>query len=150
MMTVAKENVKLIIDRIVEENGAYLVDFAITTQGKHNFIKIVIQTLSGITLDEIAAITRAINADETLDLLIEGYHLEVTSPGIDFKLTEYRDFPRNIGRTLKIFHTSSSMKSPVTGILREVTEEKLVLDIKGIQKVLQFNELDYAKVEIKW
>lgn len=149
-MTVAKENVKLIIDRIVEENGAYLVDFAITTQGKHNFIKIVIQTLSGITLDEIAAITRAINADETLDLLIEGYHLEVTSPGIDFKLTEYRDFPRNIGRTLKIFHTSSSMKSPVTGILREVTEEKLVLDIKGIQKVLQFNELDYAKVEIKW
>lgn len=149
-MTVAKENVKLIIDRIVEENGAYLVDFAITTQGKHNFIKIVIQTLSGITLDEIAAITRAINADETLDLLIEGYHLEVTSPGIDFKLTEYRDFPRNIGRTLKIFHTSSSMKSPVTGILREVTEEKLVLDIKDIQKVLQFNELDYAKVEIKW
>lgn len=149
-MTVVKENVKAIIERIVEENGAYLVDFAIATQGKRNFIKIVIQTLSGITLDEIASITKTINADEALDQLFEGYHLEVTSPGVDSKLTEYRDFPRNIGRTLKIYHTSSSMKSPINGILIEVTEEKLVLDIKGIQKVLQYNELDYAKVEIKW
>ncbi|MDO9547531.1 MAG: ribosome maturation factor RimP [Candidatus Marinimicrobia bacterium] len=151
MMTIVKEKVKAVIEQIVEESGAYLVDFAVTLQGKRSFFKVVIQTLSGITLDEIASITKTINSNEVLDQLFnDGYHLEVSSPGIDSKLTEYRDFPRNIGRTLKIYHMSSSMKSPINGILVEVTEEKLVLDIKGVQKALQFSDLDYAKIEIKW
>jgi len=149
-MTVVNEKVKAIIDRIVEENGAYLIDFAVSSQGKRSFIKVIVQTLSGITMDEITSITKAINTNEALAQLFDGYNLEISSPGIDYKMTEYRDFSRNIGRKLKIYHKSSSMKSPINGILVEVTEEKLILDIKSVQKVLQFSELDYAKVEIKW
>ena len=149
-MTVVKEKVKAIIDQVVEENGAYLVDFAVSSQGKRSFIKVIVQTLSGIKMDEITSITRAINSNEALDQLFDGYNLEISSPGIDYKMTKYRDFPRNIGRKLKIYHKSSSMKSPIKGILVEVTEEQLVLDVKNIQKKLRFSELNYAKVEIKW
>lgn len=146
-----KEKAEAIINRIVEENGAYLVNFNVNYQGKRSFIKVVIQSLSGISMDEIAAITKIINSNEELDRLFEeGYFLEVSSPGVDAKLTEYRDFPRNVGRMLKIYHNSSALKSPVSGRLIEVTEEQLTLDIKGSPKTLRFDDLDYAKVEIKW
>ncbi|HDP68328.1 MAG TPA: hypothetical protein ENN20_07485 [Candidatus Marinimicrobia bacterium] len=145
------EKVATLVEPIVEQNGAYLIDAGATAQGNRKFVRIVVQNLAGITMDEIAQITRSVNVSNALDELFpEGYHLEVSSPGIDYKLREYRDFPRNIGRTLRMYHRLSALPSPFSGILREVTEEVLVLEVNGNLHNLPFSDLDYAKVEIKW
>lgn len=145
------EKVATLVEPIVEQNGAYLIDAGATAQGNRNFVRIVVQNLAGITMDEIAQITRSVNASNALDELFpEGYHLEVSSPGVDYKLREYRDFPRNIGRTLRVYHRLSSFPSPFSGILREVTEERLILEVNGNLQNLSLSDLDYAKVAIKW
>jgi ribosome maturation factor RimP len=146
-----KAKIKNIITEIVEAAGAFLVDFSLNFQGKRIFMRVVVETLSGISLDEITAITHRINADARLDQLIDpGYQLEVTSPGIDQPLKEYRDFPRNIGRRLKVFHKIPEMESPLEGQLLEVSEDKLLLDRRGIRQEVRFCDLKYAKVVLKW
>ena len=146
-----KAEIKKVIAEIVEAAGAFLVDFSLNFFGKRTFMRIVVETLSGISLDEIAAITRRINADTHLDQLIEpGYQLEVTSPGVDYPLKEYRDFPRNIGRRLKVFHQNPAMESPLEGQLVEVSADKLRLELPGVTQEIQFSDLKYAKVVLKW
>lgn len=146
-----KAEIRSIIIEIVEAAGAFLVDFSLNFLGKRIFMRIVVETLSGISLAEITAITRRINADTRLDQLIApGYQLEVTSPGIDYPLKEYRDFPRNIGRRLKVFHKNPEMESPLEGQMVEVSEDKLLLDLHGIPQEVQFSDLKYAKVVLKW
>ncbi len=150
MLSVKVETEK-IVKKIIEDHCAYLIDFSITDRGRQRFLRAVVQSLKGITLDEIADITRSINNDEALDRLFpEGYQLEVSSPGIDQKLKDYRDFPRNLGRAMKIYHHSTAMKSPLTGTLVEISESQLVFEINGVQKRFSFDELDYAKVLVKW
>jgi len=146
-----KAEIKKVIAEIVEAAGAFLVDFSLNFFGKRTFMRVVVETLSGISLDEITAITRKINADTYLDQLIEpGYQLEVTSPGVDYPLKEYRDFPRNIGRRLKVFHQNPTMESPLEGQLVEVSADKLRLELPGVTQEVQFSDLKYAKVVLKW
>ena len=150
-METVKENIKKIVTKVAEDCGAYLVGFSINLQGNRTFVKVVVESIDGITMDEITSVTKALNANEALDqLLADGYQLEVTSPGIDHKLKEYRDFPRNVGRLLKVFHTNSTVKSPLKGELREINKDRLVLEIKGVLKEITFNELVYAKIVLKW
>jgi len=150
-VTEREEKVKDIITGILEKNGAYLVNLDLTLQGKRNFVRVLAQTVNGITMDEIVSLTRQINAEEKLDELFEsGYHLEVSSPGLDAKLTEYRDFPRNVGRVLNVYHHLPDLDSPFRGKLTEVAEDRLILDRDGIQQIIHFKDIDYAKVEIKW
>jgi ribosome maturation factor RimP len=146
-----KAEIKKVITAIVEAAGAFLVDFNLNFFGKRTFMRVVVETISGISLDEITAITRKINADTRLDQLIDpGYQLEVTSPGDDYPLKEYRDFPRNVSRRLKVFHKNPEMESPLEGQLVEVSEEKLLLDLHGVTQEIRFCDLKYAKVVLKW
>ena len=150
-METVKENIKKIVTKVVEDCGAYLVGFSINLQGSRTFVKVVVESIDGITMDEITTVTKGINANEALDkLLSDGYQLEVSSPGIDYKLKEYRDFPRNVGKSLKVLHTNSTLKSPLKGELREINKDRLVLEIKGVLKEITFNELVYAKIVLKW
>jgi ribosome maturation factor RimP len=82
--------------------------------------------------------------------MADGYQLEVTSPGAEHPLKEYRDFLRNLGRKIKVFHTSKAMKSPLKGDLIDVQEDKIVISINGVAQEIFFTELDYAKVVLKW
>lgn len=150
-MKTLKEKIAELIEPIVTDNGAYLIDVVTSSLGQRNFVKIILQSMPGITMDEITRITRAINSRNLLDELFpDGYHLEVSSPGIDYKLRDYRDFPRNIGRMLRVYHQSSSFPSPLSGVLREVTTECLTLEVGGTLRILPLGELDYAQVIIKW
>jgi len=146
-----KAEIKKVITEIVEAAGAFLIDFNLSFFGKRTFMRVVVETLSGISLDEITAITRKINTNTQLDQLIEPrYQLEVTSPGIDYPLKEYRDFPRNVGRRLKVLHQNPEMESPLEGQLVEVSEDKLRLELHGVTQEIQFSDLKYAKVVLKW
>jgi ribosome maturation factor RimP len=149
-MSVAQKEARKIIAEIVDKQAAYLVDVSFSERGRQRFLKVIVQSLTGITLDEIARITRDINNNETLDRLFpDGFQLEVSSPGIDQKLREYRDFPRNLGRMLQIYHHAERLESPLTGKLVEVTQSQLVVEVHSARHEFSFDELEYARVIVK-
>jgi len=145
--SVAKE----IVNKIVEEFGAYAVDVKVNQQGNRTFVKAWVTTDQGIALDRIAEISRAIRDDSAFnDIFPENFQLEVSSPGIDFPLKSGRDFRRNIGRAMNVFHHRDDLASPLKGKLEAVDEERLILDCANGSHILKLAEIDFAKVIIQW
>jgi ribosome maturation factor RimP len=140
-----------LVNRIVEGFGAYVVALKVNRQGNRTFVKILIATDEGIGLDQIAAISRAIRDDSAFnELLPENFQLEVSSPGIDYPLKTVRDFHRNLGREMNIFHRSADFKSPLRGKLQSVDDERLIVETGNGSQVLTLTEVEFAKVIIQW
>jgi ribosome maturation factor RimP len=140
-----------IVEQIVGRYDAYVVDYKVNQQGNRTFVKVLVTTDHGIGLDQIAEISRAIRDDnEFNELFPNDFQLEVSSPGIDFPLKSVRDFRRNIGRTMNVFHRREDLKSPLKGKLDLVDDERLVLTSDNGSQVIQFTDVDFAKVIIQW
>ncbi len=146
-----KKTAQEIVATIVEEFGAYVVDFKVNQQGNRVFVKTLVTTDHGIALDLIAEISRAIRDNSTFnDLFTENFHLEVSSPGIDFPLKSVRDFRRNTGRVMNVYHHREDLKSPLKGKLESIDEERLILESERGSQILKIDEIDFAKVIIQW
>ncbi|MDD5539412.1 MAG: hypothetical protein PHG61_01825 [Candidatus Marinimicrobia bacterium] len=146
-----KNAAREIVNRIVEQFGAYIVDFKVNQQGKRTFVKVLITTDQGIALNQIAEISRVMRDDAALDAIFsENFQLEVSSPGIDFPLKSVRDFRRNIGREMNVFHHSVDLRSPLKGTLEDVNEERLIVKSGNESQILSLSEVEFAKVIIKW
>lgn len=150
-MVANEEIVREVVREIIQQFDCYLVDLKINTHGKRIFIRVIAESLDGITLDELTCITRAINADPYIDEAFpENYQLEVTSPGVNHPLREYRDFPRNIDRKLRVRHRVAEQKNPLLGKLVNVDDEQITLQTEQGAIKVAFRDLDFAKVILKW
>ena len=107
------------------EQDLYIVDVAVSDSPRPK-ITVLADGEQGITIDQCATISRRINKqiEEMLGEEEVSYVLEVSSPGLDFPLTQPQQFKRNIGRSLKLKLQDGTEK---TGKLEEVTETGLNL-----------------------
>ena len=95
--------VERLVAPIVENMGYELVEVAIAGTGNATVVRIFVHREGGITVDELAKISRKISeALDKEDFIHHRYFLEVSSPGLDRKLTSLRDFQRVISETLRI------------------------------------------------
>ena len=69
------------------EDGQILMDVNHDVRG--NFIRIIVDSEGALTLDDTAKLTRSIkNAIETLSEIPNGVRIEVSTPGLDWSLSE--------------------------------------------------------------
>lgn len=106
------------------EQDLFIVDVAVSDSPRPK-ITVLADGEQGITIDQCATISRRINK-QIVEVFGEelSYVLEVSSPGLDFPLTQPQQFKRNIGRNLKLRLQDGKEK---TGKLEEVTETGLNL-----------------------
>jgi ribosome maturation factor RimP len=89
----------------VEGAGYDLEELVVTPAGRRSVVRVVVDRDTGVTLDDIAEVSRAVS--DVLDSNDDGmgrtpYVLEVTSPGVDRPLTEQRHWRRNTGRLVTV------------------------------------------------
>ena len=92
----------------VEATGHDLEDVSVSPAGKRRVVRVVVDRDAGVTLDDVAQVSRALS--DVLDaaevdepaLLGGAYVLEVSSPGVDRPLTERRHWRRNVGRLVTV------------------------------------------------
>ena len=102
------------------EQELFIVDVAVSDSPVRPKITVLADGEQGITIDQCAIISRRINKKIEEEFGEEvSYVLEVSSPGLDFPLTQPQQFKRNIGRNLKLRLQDGAEK---TGKLEEVTE----------------------------
>lgn len=97
------EKIESLVRAAVEEGDFYLVRVRLERRNHQLFLEILVDRPGGITLDECAGLNKKIS--ERIDrkgLIEEGYNLGVSSPGIDYPLTERADFERKINRSLSV------------------------------------------------
>jgi ribosome maturation factor RimP len=103
---------------------------------------------SGVNLDEVAAVSRAIsefldNSDAMGD---EPYVLEVGTRGVTKPLTKPVHWKRNIGRLVNVAGDAIN----AVGRIVEFDEPNVTLDVKGKPKTININEISRAHIEIEF
>ncbi|MBO8131146.1 MAG: hypothetical protein H0Z29_06465 [Candidatus Marinimicrobia bacterium] len=144
--------VKRIVNNVVEKNNCYLLDVIINQRGSKLFIKVVADNMKGIDLNTLTSITNELRDSHEFNEVVHlDYELEVTSPGVDWPLREYRDFYKHIGREIEIFHNLPDCKSPELGKLVDVDIDGIIVETKGGEnKKYLYSEIDHGRVKLRW
>lgn len=97
------------------------------TPGKTTRIRVIVDGDTGVTIDACAQISRELN-QQMEGLGITGdYNLEVTTPGVDQPLRIHRQFPKHVGRTLRVVLKDGK---EIKGKLLEVGPESIRLAVE--------------------
>jgi ribosome maturation factor RimP len=125
------------IEPVVEAAGYDLEDLVVTPAGRRSVVRVVVDRDNGVTLDDIAEVSRAVS--DVLDRNDEGmgrtpYVLEVTSPGVDRPLTEPRHWRRNVGRLVAVAVGPAGSAHEVTGRVTAVEDTGVTLAVEAAGK----------------
>lgn len=113
-MSEAAEEIRRIIDPILESMGLSLWDLEFQKHGPHWLLRIYIDRESGgVTLNDCETVSRDLGAAlDVEDIVPHTYRLEVSSPGLDRTLTKPEHFVRFTGSMVKVktYHPINGQK----------------------------------------
>ncbi|WP_240676165.1 ribosome maturation factor RimP [Botryobacter ruber] len=142
-MALTAQIIRTMAQESLPDEDLFLVDVAVSDSPARPKITVLADGEQGITIDQCAVISRRVNAKIAEAFGEElAYVLEVSSPGVDYPLTQPKQYKRHVGRTLKVKLQDGSEK---TGKLEEVTESGLNLTEEIKQKG---KKATYAPVQI--
>ncbi len=99
-MNAEKRVRELVEEKIADREDLFIVAINVVPGGK---VEILVDGDQGIQVQDCAAISRHVGFHlEEENVFEQAYHLEVSSPGIDFPLKMERQYRKNEGRELSI------------------------------------------------
>jgi ribosome maturation factor RimP len=125
------------IEPVVGAAGYDLEELVVTPAGRRSVVRVVVDRDAGVTLDDVAEVSRAVS--DVLDANDDGmgrapYVLEVTSPGVDRPLTEPRHWRRNLGRLVAVSVGTHGGHEQVTGRISDVDDDGVTLAVEATGK----------------
>jgi len=144
------EELRALIEPIVNQAGFELVDAQLARGGKPWSLKVTIDTPAGdgrVTVDSCAAVSRELGSQlDVADTIQNSYRLEVSSPGLNRPLTREKDFASACGREVQI-----ETRQPIAGrrrfrgILVRFEDDVAVIEVDGNEVEISFAEVSKAK-----
>jgi ribosome maturation factor RimP len=124
------------IEPVVGAAGYDLEELVVTPAGRRSVVRVVVDRDQGVTLDDIAEVSRAVSAvlddnDGDSELGRSPYVLEVTSPGVDRPLTEPRHWRRNVGRLVQVAVGPAGATEQVTARVTAVDDAGVTLAVEA-------------------
>ncbi len=142
-------NLDIEIEKIVNINGANLYDTEIVTEHENSIFRVYVTKEGGISLDLCASISRELSP--FLDVyppMSAKYTLEVSSPGIERKLTKLSHFKSSIGEKIK---TKIFGDGKVKGVLKSVDKDGFEIKYKdGTISKLRYDSVGTTKTYYEW
>ena len=137
-----------LLEPTIERLGYELSDLEVRLGGKHGVLRVFIDKQDGIGLDDCEQVSLAVSAILDVEDPLPGhYDLEVSSPGLDRKLTKTEHFQRFAGETVKV-----QMRFPIEGRRRfrgtlvSSDDENIVVDVDGVSHTLPVATIDTARL----
>ena len=111
--TLVLEKVRQIAERVAASSGLEVVDVELRGAGKHRMLRVFIdrpgavptpEHPDGVTHEDCSSFSREFGTIVDVEDAVPGgsYTLEVSSPGLDRKLTRPEDFARFVGTRVKL------------------------------------------------
>lgn len=145
-----EEKVEELLRPTIEKIGYDLYDVEYAKEGKNYFLRILIDKLEGIDLNDCEKVNHAIDAilDEA-DYIKEQYFLEVSSPGIERVLKKDRHLEQYKGKEIqvKLFKKDENGKKEYQGVLQEFDEEKIMIETNIETKKLALERKNIAQIK---
>ena len=137
-----------LLEPAIERLGYELSDLEVNVGGKHGVLRVFIDKSDGIGLADCEKVSLAVSALLDVEDPLPGhYNLEVSSPGLDRKLTKIEHFQRFEGKTVKV-----QMRFPIEGRRRfrgtlvSSDDENIVVDVDGESHTLPVATIDTARL----
>ncbi|WP_373031191.1 ribosome maturation factor RimP [Sulfurovum sp.] len=141
-------NLETQIAKIVEANGAALYDTEIVSEFDETIFRVLVTKVGGVSLDLCATISHELSP--FLDVhppMSQRYRLEVSSPGIERKLTKPVHFKNAIGEKVKLKITGADK---LKGILKSADNNGIVVETKQGDESFEYGALGTAKTYFDW
>jgi|AAUQ01.1.fsa_nt_gi ribosome maturation factor RimP len=145
------------IERIVESYGAKIYDIEVAEENGQKLFRIYIirdnskdgeKENRGVDIELCSNISRDISPLLDIDPPLDGnYNLEVSSPGIERKLTKPRHFQNSIGEKVKIKVLGGGKHK---GKLVDATEDGIEIETKEGNLKFDYQELGTSKTYFDW
>lgn len=142
------ERIKEKILSLLEEEKFDLVEINYFYSGGKKTLRLLVdRPKGGITLSDCASLNERIGRIlDDLEIMKEGYVLEVSSPGVDRPLKTKNDFLRVKGRNIRVFLSEPEKgKKEFSGILKDVDDEFIFLEVKDEIIKISFEKVVSAK-----
>lgn len=136
------------ISKTVRSFGAELYDIELTSDFGDKILRIMITKEGGVNLDLCADISRDLSL--YLDVnppMVEAYRLEVSSPGIERKLTKPIHYEHAIGEKAKIKIIGEGQ---VIGVIKSADNNSVCLEIDGVERKIDYIEINKARTFFEW
>lgn len=138
------------IDPYVAAEGIELDDVEILGGGQ--IVRVTVDAPTPIGVDIIAELSKGIGRlIEDDDPFAGSYTLEVSSPGLERKLTRPRHFAKSIGRDVKVktFAAVDGDKSHL-GSLVSADEEGFTINSEGAKREFRYVDVSIARTVFVW
>lgn len=136
------------IVKIVESCGVSLYDTEVANEFDKKIFRIYITSKEGISLDKCAEISRILSPIFDLEPPLEGEYLfEVSSPGIERKLTKPEHYVASVGEKVKIKLTT---KEKFIGILEAFSGNVAAVRVENELKQIPLDEIESARTYFEW
>src|SRR5215468_10603969 len=150
-MAFDEDHVQAIAERVAATSGLEVVEMELRGGGKSRMLRVFVDKPGGVTHEDCAQFSREFGAILDVEDVVPGasYVLEVSSPGLDRKLTRAKDYERFVGSRVKLM-----TREPVAGNrhfegrLESFQEGRLTLDVSRVKKKQQPGPLQKIEIEL--
>jgi ribosome maturation factor RimP len=150
-----------VIEPVLKAMDIDLEAVKIAAAGRRRILRIVVDADGGVSLDDIAEISREVSArlDARNAMGDAPYTLEVSSPGVDRPLTQPRHWRRAIGRLVLVALTDEdhpSQREPADGPVDhearviDADQQSVTLEIGGAQRTVSYSQLGPGRVQVEF
>ncbi len=142
---------------VAREMGVDVLKVSLGGGGHQQLLQVIVDQAGGTPFDHLVSISRALSLQlDAEDLIRDRYHLEVSSPGLDWPLREEEDFRRHTGEMLRLcFEDRSDLLGENLGPcdggvrIRDAQGNEHEVAVHGCVKIVRAVEWEYASKKKK-
>jgi len=141
-------NLETQIAKIIEANGAALYDTEIVTEFEETIYRVLVTKVGGVNLDLCATISHELSP--FLDVhppMSQAYRLEISSPGIERKLSKQVHFENAVGEKVKL---KLGDGDKIKGVLKSTDNDGIVVTTKQGDETFKYVKLNTSKTYFDW
>jgi len=145
------EQVRKFAEEVALREGCLLYDLEFHDGPNRSLRVFIDRAEGGVSIDDCANVSRGLNLRLDVEDIIGGgaYDLEVSSPGMDRKLTRPWHFEKAVGQTLRLqYRDASGQVKPYEGKLVSVLEGKAALENSKGPFEVELSSIQKARIHL--
>ncbi|MGR6632027.1 ribosome maturation factor RimP [Campylobacter jejuni] len=138
------------LEALCKEAELSFYDDELVSENGRKIYRIYVQKEGGVNLDDCARLSEILLPIFDVEPPVNGeYFLEVSSPGLERKLSKIEHFAKSIGELVKI---TTNEKEKIEAKIIAVDDENITLEnLENKEKTtINFNDIKKARTFIQW
>ena len=116
-----------------------------------NFLRIIVDSEGIVTLNDTAKLTRFVKERiEASSEFSEGVRIEVSSPGLDWSLSEPFQYKKNLNRNLDVVYNVNKISTKFTGKIISAGDKSFELEGDNETLSLSYDQVKSALVKVSF